>query len=183
MVDVGVTTQAATAQDASMQNATQVSSVHAALNNVGISDQNIQTVYYSLNPVYSSGNNPTIVGYMATNTVEATMTDLTLIGKVIDVSIAAGANRVNGIRFGLQNQDPIQAKALQAAATSALSQAQAIAMGLGVVKGIVLHASQGSAAVYTPTFLGAAATAAPTTPVEPGLIQVQGTVTVEVQIQ
>src|SRR2546430_15880100 len=60
MVDVGVRTQAATAQDASMQNATQVSSVHAALNNVGISDQNIQTVYYSLNPVYSSGNNPTI---------------------------------------------------------------------------------------------------------------------------
>jgi uncharacterized protein len=182
MVDVGVSTQATTADDASTQNATQVSSVLAALRLVLGANADIKTVNYSLNPVYSNGNNPTIIGYMANNTVEATMTDLTLIGKVIDVSIAAGANRVNGIRFGLQNQDPVQAQALKAAATSALAQAKAIAAGLGVQTGNVLHASQGSAAVYTPTALGVAAPAA-TTPVEPGLIQVQGTVTVEVEIQ
>lgn len=182
MVDIGVSTQAATAQDASTQNATQVSSVIAAMQSVGISPANIKTVYYSLNPVYSTGNNPTIIGYMASNTVEATLTDLTLIGKVIDVSIGAGANHVNGIRFGLQNQDPVQAQALKQAATSALAQAKAIASGLGVQTGNVLHASQGSAIIATPT-LAAAAPVAATTPVEPGLIQVQGTVTIEVQIQ
>src|SRR5260370_21988492 len=89
MVDVGVSTQATTAHDASTQNATQVSSVLAAMQTVLGANADIKTVYYSLNPVYSTGTNPTIIGYMANNTVEATMTDLTLIGKVIDVSIAA----------------------------------------------------------------------------------------------
>jgi len=182
MVDVGVSTQATTAQDASTQNATQVSSVLAAMQTVLGANANIKTINYSLNPVYSTGNNPTIVGYTASNTVEATLTDLTLIGKVIDASIAAGANRVNGIQFGLQNPDPVQAQALKAAASSALAQVKAIASGLGVGTGDVLNASQGVATVYTPTTLAPSAAAA-STPVEPGLIQVQGTVTVQVEIQ
>ena len=182
MVDIGVTTQATTAQDASNQNAVQVSAVLAAMQTVLGVNANIKTINYSLSPVYSSGNNPTIIGYSASNTVQATLTDLTLIGKVIDVSIAAGSNRVNGISFGLQNPDPVQAQALQAAATSAVAQAKAIAAGLGVTIGTILHASQGVATVYTPSTLAPAA-AAPSTPVVPGLIQLQGTVTVEVAIQ
>lgn len=182
LVDIGVSTQAMTASDASTQNATQVSSVLAAMQLVLGQGANIQTISYSLNPVYSTGSNPTIVGYMASNTVEATLTDLSLIGKVIDVSIAAGANRVNGIRFGLQNQDPVQGQALKMAAASALNQAKAIASGLGVSTGNVLHAAQSTASVFTPTVL-AGQTPTQTTPVEPGLIQVQGTVTVEVEIQ
>jgi uncharacterized protein YggE len=182
MVDVGVSTQATTAQDASTQNATQVSSVLTAMRFVLGAGADIKTISYSLNPVFSSGANPTIIGYIASNTVEATLTDLTLIGKVIDVSIAAGANRVSGIRFGLQNQDPVQAQALKAAAAVALAQAKAIASGLGVQTGIVVQASQGTATVFSPTSLTAAAPAT-TTPVEPGLIQVQGTVTVQVEIQ
>lgn len=182
MVDLGVATQAATAQDASTQNATQVASVLAAIRVVLGQDADIKTVYYSLSPVYSNGNNPTIIGYAANNTVEATLTDLSLIGKVIDVSIAAGANHVNGIRFGLQNSDPLQAQALKNAAASAIAQAKAIASGLGVQIGNVLHASQGSAAIYSPVGLAAAAPAV-ATPVEPGLIQVQGTVTIEVEMK
>jgi len=182
MVDIGVSTQATTAQDASTQNAVQVSSVLAAMQTVLGVNANIKTINYSLNPVYSNGNNPTIIGYSASNTVEATLTDLTVIGKIIDVSIAAGANRVNGISFGLQNPNPVQAQALTQAATSAVAQAKAIASGLGVQTGNVLHASQGVATTYTPSTLAPTAATA-STPVEPGLVQVQGTVTVEVAIQ
>ena len=40
---------------------------------------NIKTINYSLNPVYSQGANPTIIGYQpVTNTVEATLTDLSV---------------------------------------------------------------------------------------------------------
>jgi uncharacterized protein YggE len=183
MVDVGVSTQAATAQDASTQNATQVSSVLAAMQNVLGPNANIKTINYSLNPVYSPGSNAAIIGYSASNTVEATLTDLTLIGKIIDVSIAAGANNVSGISFGLQNPAPVQAQALQQAATAAVAQAKAIASGLGVQTGNVLHASQGVATTYTPTTLAPTAATASSTPVEPGLILVVGTVTVEVLMQ
>lgn len=184
-VDLGVTTQATTAQDASTQNATQVSSVLSAIQTVLGPAANIKTISYSLYPVYSNpapGQNPTLIGYTATNVVEATLTDLTLIGKVIDASISAGANRVQGITFGLQNPDPVQAQALKTAAASALDQANAIAAGLKVTVGQVLHASEGSnyvPAVLSPS-LGAAA---PSTPVEPGLVRVQATVSIEVAIQ
>lgn len=185
LVDVGVSTQAATAQDASTRNATQVSSVLSAMRVVLGAAADIKTVSYSLSPVYNNpqpGQNATIIGYVATNVVEATVTDLTVIGKVIDVSIAAGANRVQGIQFGLQNPDPVQAQALKAAATSALAQANAIASGLGVHTGNVIHASEGVNYVAPQQLSLGAATPAATTPVEPGLIQVQGVVTIEVEI-
>jgi len=182
MVDIGVTTQATTASDASTQNATLTTSVITAMQVVLGQGATIQTIDYSLNPVYSTGNNPTIIGYQVSNVVEATLTDLTLIGKVIDVSIAAGANRVNGIRFGLQNQDPVQAQALKQAAASALSQAKSIAAGLGVGTGNILRATEGVTSAPVPVVVGVAA-AAPSTPIETGPIQVQGTVTVEVAIQ
>jgi len=184
MVDLGVSTQATTAQDASTQNAMQVSSVLSAIQTVLGAAANIKTISYSLSPVYNyppGGGNPTLIGYTATNIVEATLTDLTLIGKVIDVAIGAGANRVQGIVFGLQNPDPIQAQALKTAATSAMALANAIAAGLGVHTGNVIRASEGVQLLTPSRSVGAAAPGA-TTPVEPGLIQVQGSVTVEVEI-
>jgi uncharacterized protein YggE len=183
-VDLGVATQASTAQAASTQNATMVSSVISAIQNVLGPKGDIKTVSYSLDPVYNNTvtvqQTPTIIGYMATNVVEATITDLTLIGPVIDAAIAAGANRVQGISFGLQNPDPVQAQALKTAATSALAQAAAIASGLNVHLGNVIHATQGVS--YTPIYSGIAGAAAPTTPVKPGLLQIQGSVTVDVEI-
>ncbi len=184
LLDIGVTTQAATAQDASTQNATQVSSVIAALQFILGASATIKTVNYSITPVYnnpSAGQNPSITGYSASNIVEATITDLTLIGKAIDAAIAAGANRVQGIQFGLQNPDPVQAQALKTAAVSALSQASAIAAGLGVHTGSVIRASEG-VNVTTPIVALTPTGATASTPVEPGLIQVQASVTIVVEI-
>lgn len=183
-VDVGVSTQASTAQEASTQNATQVGSVIAGIQTVLGANANIKTISYSLSPVYSNATvnqSAQIIGYMATNIVEATITDLTLIGKVIDAGIAAGANNVQGVQFSLQNPDPVQAQALKTAAASALSQANAIAAGLNLHTGNVLHASEGVNTVYPVLSLAPGAAAAPT-PVKPGLIQVQGSVTIEVEI-
>jgi uncharacterized protein YggE len=182
-VQLGVTTQAVTAQDASTQNATQVSSVLSAIRGVLGANASIKTISYTLNAIYNNppqGQTAVVVGYVATNIVDATMTDLTLVGIVIDAGIGAGANRVQGITFGLQNPDPVQQQALKAAAASALTQAKTIASGLGVNVGNVLHASQGGA-VYTSTVL-AGATAAPATPIEPGALQVSASVSIEVEI-
>ena len=141
------------------------------------------TVSYYLSPVYNNpppGQNASIIGYMVTNTVEVTLTDLSQVGKVIDTAIQSGANRVQGVSFDLQDRNPVVAQALKTAAGRARSQADAIAAGLNVHTGMVLHASEG---VNTTTpLLGAAAAAAPTTPIETGLVVVQASVTVEVAI-
>ena len=182
-VQLGVTTQAVTAQDASTQNAAQVSSVLNAIRGVLGANASIKTISYTLSAIYNNppqGQTAVVVGYVATNIVDATMTDLTLVGKVIDAGIGAGANRVQGITFGLQNPDPVQQQALKAAAAAALTQAKTIASGLGVNVGNVLQASQGGSISSGTVLAGVAA--APTTPIEPGAIQVSASVTIQVEI-
>jgi uncharacterized protein len=182
-VQLGVTTQAVTAQDASTQNAAQVNSVLNAIRGVLGANASIKTISYSLSAIYNNppqGQTAVVVGYVATNIVDATMTDLTLVGKVIDAGIGAGANRVQGITFGLQNPDPVQQQALKAAAAAALTQAKAIASGLGVNVGNVLQASQGGSVSSGNVLAGVAA--APATPIEPGAIQVSASVTIQVEI-
>jgi uncharacterized protein YggE len=168
-VDFSVVTQAATAQEASQQNATQAGTVISALQGFVASNNNIKTISYYVSPVYNNpaGQNSVIVGYLVSNTVQVTLTDLSRIGKAIDTAIQSGANRVQGISFDIQDRNPVIA--------------QAIASGLNVHTGAVLHASEGFNTA-TPALLGAAATAVPTTPVETGLVVVQASVTLEVAI-
>ena len=182
-VDVGVTTQAVTAQDASTSNATLANAVIAALQTFLGANANIKTINYSLSPVYNNpapGQSSTIIGYSVSNTVEITLTDLSKIGKTIDTAIASGANRVQGISFDLQDRNPPTAQALKAAAVSARTQADAIASGLNVHTGTVLHASEG-VNTSTPVLTGVAAGTASTT-VLTGLVVIQASVTLELAI-
>ncbi|HLH00447.1 MAG TPA: SIMPL domain-containing protein [Bryobacteraceae bacterium] len=181
-VDVGVFTQAATAQDASQSNANLANKVITALQSLLGSSATIKTVNYSLSPVYNNpgaGQTPTIVGYTVNNTVEVTLTDLSKIGQTVDTAIQNGANRVQGISFDLQDRNPPTAQALKAAAVSATSQAAAIAAGLNVHVGAVLHASEGASLI--PVF-GAVGAAPVATPVQTGLVVIQASVTLEVAI-
>jgi len=181
-VDIGVVTQAPTAQGATAQNATQAGTVITALQGLLGSNASIKTVSYSVSPVYNNppnGQNAGIVAYMVTNIVEVTLTDLTQTGKVIDTAIQSGANQVQGISFDLQDRTPLVTQALKTASASALAQASAIAAGLNVHTGAVLHASE---SVNSPGPVFAGISAAQTTPIQTGLIVVQASVTVEVAI-
>ena len=181
-VDVSVVTQAGTAQDATQQNASQAGALITALQNIVGSNGGIKTISYVLSPIYNNppaGQNPAIVGYMVTNTVEVTLTDLSQVGKTIDTAIQNGANRVQGVSFDLQDRNPVISQALKSAAASARAQADAIALGLNVHTGAVLHASEG---VNTSSPLLGAAPTTQGTPVETGLVRVQASVTIEVGI-
>jgi hypothetical protein len=180
-LDVGVVTNGATAQDASQQNASLTTTVQAALSKVLGSAGTMQTVSYSVYPRYSNTpNQPSvIIGYTASNTTRVTMTDLTLIGLLIDAANQAGANSVGGLSFGLQNPEPLVEQALTLATKQATAHATAIAAGLGGKLGAVLSAQEGSS--YTPIVVGgSSAGAAATTPVQTGTVTVYATVTIQV---
>ncbi|MDQ6706385.1 MAG: SIMPL domain-containing protein [Acidobacteriota bacterium] len=184
-IDVGVVTQATAAQEASTQNATQVANVIAQLRQVLGAAADIKTISYTLSPNYTyppGGGTGTLLGYTATNIVEVTSDDLSLIGKVIDAATQAGANRVQSLQFTLKDEDSVRAQVLGLAATRAKSQATAIATGLGVKLGAVLSASEGGSGTIQPIGLSAAAAGSAATPVEPGLVSVQATVTLELAI-
>src|SRR5215471_1732624 len=149
-LDVGVVTNAATAQDSAQQNANLTTAVLTAVKAVLGSAGTVQTVSYYVNPRYSTnpGQSSVIVGYTTSNTVRVTTNDLSILGKLIDAANQAGANSVGGLSFGLQDPEPRVPQALAQATKQAMTHAGAIASGLGATLGPVISAQQASA--YTP---------------------------------
>jgi hypothetical protein len=184
-LDVGVVTNAGTAQDSAQQNATMTTAVLTAIKTVLGSSGTVQTISYYVNPRYSNtGQTSTIVGYTTSNTVRVTTNDLSIIGRLIDAANLAGANTVGGLSFGLQDPEPKVLQALALATKQAMSHAGAIASGLGATLGPVASAQQASA--YAPILVpstGLAGAAAVTTPVQTGTVSVYASVTVAVQLQ
>jgi hypothetical protein len=182
-ITISVVTQATTAQAASTQNASAVQAVLAALNPIVGSNGTIATIGYTVSPNYTySQNQPAVLtGYTVTNTVEVTTSALNSVGQLIDAAVAAGATNIQSLQFSLKNDQPEKAQALQQAAAEAQTLAGAIAQGLGLHTVRVISAQEGSATtvlqVSTP-----GASAAATTPVQPGPVQVQATVTVTMEV-
>src|ERR1039457_2037986 len=182
-LDVGVVTQGVTAQDAGQQNATLTITVLNALRGVLGTAGTIQTISYSVSPRYSTtqGQPSVIIGYTASNTVEVTTTDLSIIGRLIDTANQAGANSVGNLSFGLQNPEPVMEQALGQAAKQAQAHANAIAAGLGAKTGVVISAQEGAS--MTPVYVvGALGATAATTPIQTGTVSVTANVTISVRM-
>jgi uncharacterized protein len=181
-VDIGVTTTATTAQDASTQNATQMTAVLNQIRQVLGPAADIKTIGYSITPNYrtTSGQPPVLTGYTATNTVEVTASDSASIVKVIDSVAPVGATNIQSLRFSIANDTPLRLQALGLAAKQAMAHAQAIAGGLGLKVGNVVAAQEGVS--VTPIVGTLSPGAAPSTPVEPGLVTVSATVTIAAQL-
>lgn len=189
VIQIGVVTQGSTAAQVSAQNASQTDAVLADLRKLLASSSQLKTTGYSVRPNYQSpkpGTTPTITGYTATNVVEVTLDDLTLVGKVIDAALKSGANTIQNLRFGLKNPQTARSQALREASAQAKANAEAIAAGLGVHVARVLSAEEvvpeGAANfAYAKSVPLAAASVAPTQ-VEAGIIEVNVTVTLKVEV-
>lgn len=185
-VNVGVNTQATTAEEATQRNAEIVANVLAEIRKVIGTQGDIRTVGFNVSPVYRAGGvgQPAVIaGYSATNSVEVTMTDVNAAGRVLDAGVKAGANSIGGIRFSLRDPQPVRAQALRLATQQARAQAEAIAQGLGGRTGRILAASDASSIAPVTSIrdsVGVSAGAA--TPVETGTLEVRATVTIETEI-
>lgn len=188
-IDVGVVSEAATAQAAAAQNAKQLTVVLAELKKVAGPGAQIETLNYWVNPKYRHGEGraPVIVGYTATNTVRVTVSDLLTVSTIIDTATRSGANKIQGINFTLKDEDAARAKALQPAARQARSNAESIASALGLKVVRVISAEEGQSPPVRPLqerMMMAQTTAADAvpTPVEPRSIEIRATVTVTLEV-
>ena len=102
-INLGVTTEGATARAAMQANATRMNQVMAALKKAGFAAKDIQTSQLSVEPQYAYEPNqpPKLTGYRASNIVTLTVRDLTKLGAAVDATVEAGANQMGGISFGL----------------------------------------------------------------------------------
>jgi len=177
---LAVQTQATSATQAASDNAAAMTNVLAALSNLGINKNSIETVSYTLSPVYDQTTSSRIIGYTARNAIQITLQDFSLVGKALDAAVSAGANEVQGIMFTLSSTTlaTLQEQALGQALQDADGQARAMASNLGV--SIVGPISVSPGYTFQPNSLTFNAALQPT-PIQPGTLQV--TVTVQVTYQ
>jgi uncharacterized protein YggE len=142
-VTVGVQAIKPTAAEALAEANRQTEAMLAKLDELGIPRQNVQTAGISLYPVQRTPEQPggeaQIGGYRASNQVTVRLTDLARVGPVLDGVVAAGANQISGVRFGLQDDSALRGRAMQQAVQKARPQADAIAAGLGLKAGDILE--------------------------------------------
>ena len=189
-IEVGVVTQARSAQDAAAQNASQMQTAISQVKAAVGTQVDIRTSRYSLSPVYAppktNGGKSTIESYRAVNTLVLTCNDLSVVGKAIDAATAGGANEVESLQYSLKDESPVRARALRAAAQQARANAEAMAGGLNLKLGKVLLLEQGNPLVVRPLPMAMSANgriAGAPTPIEPGSIDVQASVTLTIAIE
>lgn len=149
-LNFAVETSATTSQEAARLNAETMERVIAALVAAGIPRDEIETSNFSVYPDYQhdpQAAEPRIRGYRVNNQVSFETTDLERIGQLIDAALEAGANRVDGISFGLSDPSAAEAEALRQAVEKARASAQTLAQALGVPLGELLYATTSSAPV------------------------------------
>lgn len=140
-VNLGVNIKDADAQTAQTKNTAVTNEVLAVLKNLGIADKDVQTSYFSVYPDYDNvrmgfeRDEPEITGYTVTNSLSVTIRDLSIVGTVLERSIAAGANYGGGISFGLSDSTEYYERALTLAIENARSKGAAIAKAVGVTIG------------------------------------------------
>ncbi|MBU1867396.1 MAG: SIMPL domain-containing protein, partial [Candidatus Margulisbacteria bacterium] len=120
-VQLGVECSGKSAQAAQSENARLMKQVVEAIEKNGIAKKKLATSNFNIWPEvrYEQNQPPKTVGYRCGNQVNVTIEDLTLISKVIDSGIAAGANNVRGLHFSRQDDKEAKRLALSDAVAAA----------------------------------------------------------------
>jgi uncharacterized protein YggE len=152
-----------------------------ALRNAGVPGERIATEGIRLHPIYSQSSAGTsrISGYRATHSLKVELHRLEQVGEIIDAVTGAGANQLQSLEFGLQDDSSAEREALGKAAADGRAKAQALARALGVRLSHLIRANEGGASVRPPVPMMEMARAGAASAVQPGELSVEGMVTLE----
>jgi uncharacterized protein YggE len=146
VVNVGVTSQAATAADSLAANTKAMQQVMATLDHAGIAAKDIQTSNFSIQPRYDYGNGngepAKLVGYDVSNNVTVTVRKIDGLGAVLDQVVQAGSNQINGIAFQVAKPDPATDEARKLAVADATRRARTYAAAAGLSLGPILSLTE-----------------------------------------
>lgn len=184
-IRLGIQADAKTASEAQNKASQVMSRIVGALEKAGIQRAKMRTSLLRLEPTYpdpkfsrgpESSNEPN--GFRASNTLQVTLQDLTLVANVLDTALEAGANRIDTVSFDLIDDVEVRERALRRAIKNAQQKARAMSDELGMKLGAVETAQEGGGGIQ-PLMMSFAGTAfrAAAAPVQPGEITVSASVT------
>jgi uncharacterized protein YggE len=140
-ITVGVQTTGKQVGPTVAENNRTTEKVIAAVEAVGVAPDDIQTTSFNVSAQvrYDEFGQPTDeVTYWVDNSVTVTLRDIGLVGRLLDDALAAGANSIQSLTYGLGDPSTAQDQARQ----EALSRAQAEAEQLATTAGVTLGALQ-----------------------------------------
>lgn len=142
-ISLGVTSDAVTAAAAMAATNSAAALVLAQLEKSGIAPRDMQTSGLNLQPrwdnrAYENGQQPTVVGFVASNMITVRVRALDSLGTVLDAVVQDGANMFQGLSFGLQEPEPAMDEARKRAIADALRKAALFAAAAKVPLGDVI---------------------------------------------
>jgi uncharacterized protein YggE len=164
-IQVGVRTQASTAQKALAENSRAMNALHETLKERGVAAKDIQTTHIQISPQYSQPAPPRpnevqgefvprVVGYAVDNTVQITARDVSKLGTLLDALVQAGANQVHGISFRVDQPEKLFDELRRRAMADAKHRAELLAGEAGVALGLPLKIEETGAPSSPPHFPG-----------------------------
>jgi uncharacterized protein YggE len=183
---LGVTAESDTVQKARDQAAGSLDAIVKSLKNNGVADKDIQTQQLNIAPQYDYNNgSQKLRGFQVTNVLSVTLRDINKTSQVVDNAVTAGGNdtTIQSLAFTIDNPADLQKQAREKAVADAKAKAETLAQVAGVSIGAAMNISENS---IPPVFFDRSAglaqdkaiAAAPSTPIQPGELDV----TVDVSI-
>lgn len=177
-------------KDAQTENAKTMSRVQERLLAAGVPKEAIRTLSYDLHLESDWVDGRQVPrGYLARNTVEVRLDEITRVGEVIDVAITSGANSVHGVRFDVKQREALELEALKRATADARARAEAAAAGAGGTLGRILRIEEPGRGYPTPPpvpmmrEMAMQDARAATTPVVAGEIEIRASVVLTVALK
>ena len=182
----GVTTQGKTAKEATDANTKAMAALNAALQKAGIAPTDIQTLRFSVAPVYGTpqlNHAPPLVGFSVANELGIKVREIGKVGEILDSLIAAGATDAGSVQFLHSDTSKALDQARGAAIADARRKAELYAQASGLKLGVVAWITENPAfAPQSPMPAMRVLAASPSVPIAVGAdtLRVQITVGFEV---
>jgi len=148
-ITVGTQAKASTAVAAVAANKTKTEKLLAAIRAAGIRERDIQTQGIQLQPDYRWDREPngqghqTLIGYIASNSVQIKTRDLDALTTLLDSLTTAGADTVYGPNFGISDPAPLRREARIRAMARGKAEATEYALNNGFTSVRLLSVEEG----------------------------------------
>jgi uncharacterized protein YggE len=185
-ITLAVESRAKNPRDAQRANADAMNGAQRQLANAGIPKDAMRTLGLGLQQEFDNTNGRRVArDFVARNTLEVRIDDVTRAGEIADAVIQGGATALEGIRFDVKDRAAAEREALRLAVADARARADAAAAGAGrsvdrILKIEDLRADGGGP---PPAPMMRMAEASVTTAVEPGLIDIRAHVALTVSMR
>ena len=178
---LGVSERAATAEAALEAAARAMDGLIARLRAAGVDAADIQTAELSLHPLWRGDRHRdtvTLEGFEAGSGLRVVLRDTDAIGGVLGAAVAAGANRFEGLQFGLSDPEALADEARRLAVEDALRRGAVHAEAAGLTLGPVQSITEEGGSLPRPQMMRSMDAAAEAMPIAAG----EMTVTARVRV-